>query len=120
MNHITIFHKQDYVYDEYYDCVLCPQDQVLKYATTNRDGYREYKSNPQICKNCFHLSGCTKSKNHKKTAAINIWENYTEILEDYSHTYGIKEIYEKRNYRKSICRFERKTRHEIYNLTGFG
>ena len=25
-----------YVYDDYYDCVLCPQDKVLSYATTNR------------------------------------------------------------------------------------
>lgn len=29
------FKKQDYVYDEYYDCYLCPQNQVLKYLTTN-------------------------------------------------------------------------------------
>ena len=90
------FRKHDYVYDEYYDCVLCSQNQVLKYSTTNRDGYREYKSNPQICKNCPHLSECTKSKNHQKTVAIHIWENYIEIVEDYRHTYGIREIYEKR------------------------
>mgnify|MGYP000323272662 CR=1 FL=1 len=24
-----------YVYDEYYDCILCPQNQILSYATTN-------------------------------------------------------------------------------------
>ena len=33
-----------YVYDEFYDCVICPEYQILKYATTNRDGCREYKS----------------------------------------------------------------------------
>jgi len=42
----------EYVYDEYYDCVLCPQYKVLEYATTNRDGYREYKSKGYICKDC--------------------------------------------------------------------
>ena len=42
----------EYVYDEYYDCVLCPQYKVLEYATTNRDGYREYKSTGYICQNC--------------------------------------------------------------------
>jgi hypothetical protein len=31
------FKKYEYVYDEYYDCYLCPQNQVLKYSTTNRD-----------------------------------------------------------------------------------
>ena len=38
------FRKHEYVYDEYYDCYLCPENQVLSYSTTNRDGYREYKS----------------------------------------------------------------------------
>ena len=38
-----------YVYDEFYDCVICPEYQPLKYHTTNRDGYREYKSAPPIC-----------------------------------------------------------------------
>ena len=40
--------KYDYVYDEYYDCYLCPGDQILEYSTTNRDGYREYKSKGDI------------------------------------------------------------------------
>ncbi|MBM7856118.1 hypothetical protein JOC37_002548 [Desulfohalotomaculum tongense] len=35
------FKKHDFVYDEYYDCYLCPNNQVLKYSTTNRGGYRE-------------------------------------------------------------------------------
>ena len=41
-----------YVYDEYYDCILCPQNQVLSYATTNREGYKEYKSKGYICRDC--------------------------------------------------------------------
>ena len=39
----------EYVYDEYYDCVLCPQYHVLSYSTTNREGYREYKSKRYVC-----------------------------------------------------------------------
>jgi hypothetical protein len=38
------FKKYEYVYDEYYDCVLCPNDQVLKYSTTNREGYRSTRA----------------------------------------------------------------------------
>ena len=30
----------------YDDCVICPEYQALNYSTTNRDGYREYKSDP--------------------------------------------------------------------------
>ncbi len=60
------FKKYEYVYDEYYDCCLCPNNQVLNYSTTNREGYREYKSDPRVCGNCPYLSQCTQSKNHVK------------------------------------------------------
>lgn len=53
------FRKYEYVYDEYYDCYICPANKVLKYSTTNRDGYREYKSNCRDCESCPYLSQCT-------------------------------------------------------------
>ena len=31
-------------YDEYFDCYICPQDQMLAFSTVTREGYREYKS----------------------------------------------------------------------------
>ena len=33
-----------YVYDEYFDDVICPEYRALHYSTTNQEGYREYKS----------------------------------------------------------------------------
>ncbi|GAB4256978.1 MAG: hypothetical protein Kow00111_01530 [Thermincola ferriacetica] len=80
------FRKHEYVYDEYYDCILCPENQVLKYSTTNREGYREYKSNPEICRNCPSLQQCTQSKNFTKVVTRHIWEPYVEIAEDIRHT----------------------------------
>ena len=47
---------RDFVYDEHFDCYLCPENQVLTYRTTTREGYREYKSNPKICKNLSLVS----------------------------------------------------------------
>ena len=35
------FKKNEYVYDEYYDCIICPNNQPLKYSTTNKEGYKE-------------------------------------------------------------------------------
>lgn len=58
--------KYEYAYDEYFDCYVCPNNQVLKYTTTNREGYREYKSDSNICKECPYLSQCTESQNHVK------------------------------------------------------
>lgn len=91
------FKKYEYVYDEYYDCYLCPNNQILKYTTTNREGYREYKSDKSKCKNCSHLKKCTESKEHIKVVSRHVWENYMEEVEDIRHTTGVKEIYKLRS-----------------------
>lgn len=90
------FKKREYAYDKYYDCYICPNNQVLKYSTTNRDGYKEYKSDKKICKTCSYLDQCTHSKNHTKVVTRHVWQNYIEICEDIRHTIGFKEIYKKR------------------------
>jgi IS5 family transposase len=90
------FKKHDYVYDEYYDCYLCPQGQQLKYATTTKEGYQQYKSNPAICAECPSLSLCTESKNHQKLIQRHIWEAFLEEAEHLRHTYEMKQIYARR------------------------
>ena len=90
------FRKYDYVYDEHYDCYICPANHVLKYNTTNRDGYREYRSNPEFCKDCPYRDKCTASQNMTKVVLRHIWEEHMETAEDIRHTRGTKEIYQKR------------------------
>lgn len=91
------FKKYEYVYDEYYDCIICPNNQILKYSTTNRDGYKEYKSNPKICENCPMRSKCTQSKNSQKVVTRHVWEEYLEKAEDIRHTPEGKELYSLRS-----------------------
>lgn len=90
------FKKYEYAYDEYYDCYICPNNQVLNYSTTNRDGYREYKSYGENCSTCPYLAKCTNSKNHVKIVTRHVWEDYMERCEDIRHTLGMKELYEQR------------------------
>jgi transposase len=90
------FKKYEYAYDEYYDCYVCPNNQVLSYSTTNRDGYREYKSDPKVCVNCPYRTQCTESKACQKTVTRHVWEEYMELAEDYRHTPEYREIYERR------------------------
>lgn len=90
------FKKYEYVYDEYYDCYICPNNKVLNYTTTNRDGYREYKSCSKVCADCPYLSQCTQSKDHVKLVTRHIWEPYLELCEDIRHTPGMKELYSQR------------------------
>ena len=80
------FRSYEFVYDEYYDCVICPNNQVLKYVTTNRDGYREFKSNPKICADCPHRVKCTESRSCQKLLQKHIWEPYIDRAEDFRHS----------------------------------
>jgi len=90
------FKKSEYAYDEYNDCYVCPNDQVLEYSTTNRDGYREYKSCGKVCESCPYLEQCTLSKNHVKLITRHIWEDYMEECEDIRYTEGMKDLYSHR------------------------
>lgn len=90
------FKKHEYVYDEYNDCYICPNNKELSYRTTNRNGYREYTSCAQTCCTCPYLSQCTGSKEHMKLVTRHIWEPYMEICEDIRHSLGMKDLYGRR------------------------
>ena len=90
------FPKYEYVYDEYNDCYICPEGNILKYCTTDREGYKEYKSCGEHCADCQNLKKCTESKDHVKTVTRHVWEEYMEMAEDIRHTLGNKQIYEQR------------------------
>ena len=87
------------LYDKIKDIVYCyiyPNNKVLIYRTTNRDGYREYKSCGAVCGECPYLSQCTESRDHVKTVTRYIWEPYMEICEDIRQTLGMKDLYAQR------------------------
>ena len=90
------FKKHEYAYDEYYDCYVCPNGKVLSYSTTNRDGYREYKSCGSTCAACPYLCKCTESRDHVKLVTRHLWADYVEKCEDVRHTIGMKELYGQR------------------------
>lgn len=89
------FKKNSYehVYDEEYDCYICPNIKILKYSTTNRSGYKEYKSNPEDCKECPFRKKCTNSKECQKVITRHVWEGYKEEVDAYRHTEEWKKKY---------------------------
>ena len=58
--------KYEYVYEKFYDCYICHNNQILQYKTTNIKGYKECKSNPKVCAKCNLKSKCTDSMNSTK------------------------------------------------------
>ena len=68
----------------------------MKYSTTNRDGYRENKSYPNICANCPTRELCTRSKDCVKTVQRHIWKDYEDLADDARYTPKYQELYRKR------------------------
>jgi len=87
------FRKHEYVYDEYYDSMICPNNVMLSYSTTNRDGYREYKSDPRVCALCTMKHRCTESRSCQKVVTQHVWNEYLEKAEDIRHSPQGKELY---------------------------
>lgn len=70
--------KWQFKYDPEKNVYRCPQKHELKYSTTNREGYREYKSDPKHCRNCPLLESCTRAKNKQKVITRHVWEESKE------------------------------------------
>ena len=96
MGKTGFFRPYEFIYDEYFDCVLCPENSVLKYSTTTREGYRQFKSDPNICKDCTSRFKCTENQKNVKVVDKHIWSEYLELVEDYRHTPPLRDLYEHR------------------------
>ena len=89
-------YKRDYVYDLERDGYRCPNGQLLTYRTTNREGYREYRSNPVICRTCPLLGQCTSNAHAVKTVTRHVWEKHKEKVDSHRLTKEGKAIYKRR------------------------
>ena len=78
------YRPYEYVYDEYYDCVLCPENKVLDYKGVTREGRRKFVGNKGTCPDCKSKIRCTAGK--VKTVLKHIWAEYLERAEDYRHS----------------------------------
>ncbi len=90
------FRKHDYRYDRKRDRYLCPAGQVLTYATTNREGYRQYQSDPDLCAHCPLLDCCTQSTMHVKTITRHVWERSKERIDEHRLTERGQALYRRR------------------------
>jgi Transposase DDE domain len=91
-----LFHKWQYKYDEQKDVYTFPAGYKLAYRTTNRQGYREYKSNPSVCQDCPLRSQCTTSKNCVKTVTRHVWEEAKEWVRKNRLSQQGKALYKRR------------------------
>ncbi|MCY7895208.1 transposase, partial [Bacillus vallismortis] len=91
-----LFPKWKFHYDSEKDRYICPNQQTLTYSTTDRKGYRSYKSNPETCFACPLLEQCTRSKNRQKVITRHVWEDHKEKIRQNRLSVSGKNLYKKR------------------------
>ncbi len=91
-----LFPKWKFQYDSEQDRYICPNQQTLTYSTTDRKGYRSYKSSPETCSSCPFLENCTKSKKYQKVITRHVWEDHKEKIRQNRLTVSGKNLYKKR------------------------
>lgn len=88
--------KYKFVYLKEWDVYICPEQNYLEYVTTDRNGYREYKSKNDRCASCPRREQCLSEKQKKKSLRRHVWEDYRDEAYVFTHTEEGKQIYGKR------------------------
>lgn len=91
-----LFHKHEFKYDTEQNVYICPQQQKLRYSTTDRHGYRHYVSDPKQCAACPMLEKCTRSRNKRKVVTRHVWEDSKERVRLNRLSKSGKKLYRKR------------------------
>jgi len=81
----------EYEYHEDGDYFTYPDGVILEYKTTNRNGYREYRSEQKACKNYPFKNQCTMSKN--KTLTRHIHQKHANLVESKRLSTSNKNLY---------------------------
>ena len=90
------FKPWDYEYDPKEDTYICPFGGILRHTTTDKNGYRTYRTTPKNCVNCPHKTLCGANEKGQKVLTRHIWQEHLDLAEQIRKTDRAKEIYAKR------------------------
>jgi len=88
--------KSRFAYEPEQDGYRCPEGQLLPYATTDRSGYKHYRSDPAICRVCPLLASCTSNAKAIRTITRHVWQDARERTDAHRLTPWGKAIYKRR------------------------
>jgi transposase len=88
--------KYHFRYIPEWDIYICPERCYMEYATTTRDGYRQYRARKERCACCPSKELCLASKQSVKVILHHVWESYKEKAHDFTLSPYGKWVYAKR------------------------
>jgi len=89
--------KWQFRYDFDQDVYFCPEKKPLYWKTTNREGYREYYSDPKVCRNCPRRSQCFSVKATRRQVTRHVWQDWLDKATAFTKSTAGRAIY---NWRK--------------------
>lgn len=90
------YQKKHFVYDPENDRYVCPEGKALIYSTTERNGYRHYRSDRNLCGVCPSRERCTQNQKHERTITRHVWEEAKEKANALRLTAWGKKVYARR------------------------
>ena len=90
------FKKKHFTYDPQEDVYRCPNNELLPYRTTSRDGYREYHADPHTCAQCPLQKKCTQARIPKKVITRHVMADSMERANERRLTPQGKRMYRRR------------------------
>lgn len=90
------YQKKQFRYDPEKDVYVCPAGAALRYGTTDRNGYRHYRSDRTSCAVCPERARCTKNRQWQKTVTRHVWEEAKEKANALRLTKWGKKVYARR------------------------
>lgn len=88
--------KSAFAYQADADGYRCPEGRLLTYATTDRTGYKHYRSDPAICRTCPLLASCTSNADSTRTITRHVWQESRERTDAHRLTAWGKAVYKRR------------------------
>ena len=92
----TGYKPWDYTYDPIKDQFVCPQGQILRHTTTDREGKRTYRSTPKNCTACPCKGWCGANEKGQKVLTTHIWQEYLDLAEEVRKNEYAKMLYRQR------------------------
>jgi IS5 family transposase len=90
------YQKKHFSYDPEKDVYVCPAGECLSYGTTDRNGYRHYRSDKAICAACPLREKCTQNSRMQKTITRHVREEAKEEANRLRLTDWGKKVYARR------------------------
>ena len=110
-----------YVYDEYFDDVICPEYRALHYSTQTGGlpGIQEPRLSLQ---ELSHQRMCTENAKCEKTVLRHVWQDYVEMAEHVRHMAVYKELYRlrKEKIERVFADAKEKTRDALHAVQRLG